>query len=240
MGKKNWTWAAVLALAACTPIESGTLGNGKFGYVCMGQFPNDASNFDAACAPGILAMGNTVPAQVAVGATFTVTYKSNATTGEEPTFSAAPSIVALSGGHFEALRPGVVAIIGTHKGNADDLLYVKVAKIASIKIVQSGTGSLEATPLSSDNATLGGKLACDWQWSTTNSAVQVQSVGRKATVTGLPGQSAQVFAKCGDVGESIVITIKGQSQDGGGGSDAASDAPSDSGNDAAKDGGSDA
>lgn len=241
-------WAgALLAVGACVPIESGVLGNGKFGYQCFGQFPNDASNFDASCAPGVLAMDsfsfssetrdNTVPAQVAVDATFTVTYKSNAQVAEEPTFSAGPSIVALTGGHFKALRPGIVAIIGTHKGAADDMLYVKVAKIASIKIVQSGTASLEATPLSSDGGTLGGKLACGWQWSTTNSAVQLQSVGRKATVYGVPGSSAQVFAKCGDVSNSIVITVKGDSD---AGSDAASDAPSDSGNDAAKDGGTDA
>lgn len=236
MGKRKWAW--VLVLAACTPIEPGNLGNGKFGYICTGQFPNDASNFDAACAPGVLSTGNTVPAEVAVGATFTVTYKSNASAAEEGAISSGPTILALTGGHFEALRPGNVAVIGTHGGVADDLLYVKVSKLASIRMAQTGGGQIEATPLASNNNILGGKLACTWEWSSTNTAVQVSSVGRKATVYGLPGSSATVFAKCGDVSNSIIITVT--SQGGDAGTDAPSDAPSDSSNDSATDGGSDA
>jgi hypothetical protein len=233
MGKRKW--ALLLVIGACTPIEPGNLGNGKFGYACVGQFPNDASNFDATCAPGVLATNNTVPSQVAVGSTFTVTYKSNAQLGEESVISAGPSLLALTGGHFQALRAGNVAIIGTHAGQADDLLYVKIAKLASLKLTQTGGGQLEAMPLAADNTVLGGNLACTWEWSTTNTAVQIQSVGRKAHVYGLPGTSATVFAKCGDVSNQIVITVT--TSNGDGGTDASSDAPTDSSSDAATDGG---
>src|SRR6185503_1315208 len=102
----------------------------------------------------------------------------------------------------------------------------------SIRMAQSSTGQLEATPLSSSGGVLGGKLACTWEWSTTNNTVAISSTGRKATVTGLPGTSATVFAKCGDVGNQIVITVKG-SQDAG--TDAPSDAPPDAPGDSSSD-----
>ena len=50
----------------------------------------------------------------------------------EAASTAEPALLALTGGHFEALRTGNVAIIGTHGGVADDLLYVKISKLASI------------------------------------------------------------------------------------------------------------
>lgn len=231
------TLAFFLLLAGC-PMEPqvGSLGNGKFGYRCAAGALVDASNFDAACAPGFLTGPTVLPSSVAVGSTFTVTYRSNKSTNDETVFSAGPSLVALTGGHFEAQRAGVVALIGTRGNAADDFVYVRTAKVASIKIAQASSRELVATPVDSDGKTLGGRLACTWTWTSWDPEVTFSSSGRKASVAGPAGRSATINAQCGDVHGTILVTVPG-SQDAG--ADAPADAPVDAPNDAS-DGGSDA
>lgn len=220
--------------------DVGALGNGKFGYTCSGQGFADASNFDTQCAPGVFSAPNFVPAAIAVGATFGVTYRSNKSVNDDTdtVISSAPSIAALTGGKFETLRAGNVAMIGMHKGEADDFEYVKILPIASIKVSIESTTSIAASPMSADNVVLGGKLNCTWSWSSSESFVKITSTGRKASVIGPPSTSAMITATCGSLSGSVLVHLTGAPADAGvdGSKDAASDAPSEAG---PTDGGSD-
>lgn len=233
---------ALAALVGCSALsnpEPGSLGNGKFGYTCTSQGFADASNFDTQCAPGVFSAPNFVPKVIAVGATFAATYRSNkATAGDIDTvISSAPSIVALTGGHFETLRAGNIALIGTHKGAADDFEYVKIAPVASIKLALESTTSIAASPMSADNAVLGGKLDCTWTWSSSESFVVITSTGRKAQVLGPPNTSATITATCGSQSGTLLVHLTGGPTPDAGANDASSDAPSDSPSDAPSDGG---
>lgn len=220
--------------------DAGALGNGKFGYTCSAQGFADASNYDTQCAPGVFSAPNFVPAQIAVGATFGVTYKSNTSTTETDTvISSAPSIVALTGGHFETLRAGNVAMIGMHLGAADDFEYIKVAAVASIKVALESATTIAASPMSADNMVLGGKLNCTWAWSSSEAFVKITNTGRKASVIGPENTSAVVTATCGAQSGSVLVHLTGAPADAGadGSNDAASDAPSEAGEGGVTDGG---
>jgi hypothetical protein len=212
--------------------DVGALGNGKFGYTCSAQGFADASNFDTQCAPGVFSAPNFVPGFIAVGATFSVTYKSNKSSTETDTvISSAPSIVALTGGHFETLRAGNVAMIGMHLDASDDFEYVKIAAIASIKVSLESTTTIAASPMSADNMVLGGKLNCTWTWSSSEPLVKITNTGRKASVIGPPNTTAMVTATCGAQSGSLLVHLTGAPADAGtdGSSDAASDAASEAG-----------
>jgi hypothetical protein len=234
-GMRKRTLFLFTIFAGCSSLSNpnpGSLGNGKFGYTCTGTLIADASYFDTQCAPGVFTAPNFVPAAVAVGATFGVTYSSNRPTGDETVISGAPSIVALTGGHFEAMRTGNVALVGMRTGVADDFVYVRVANIASIKVALESSTKLVASPLSSEGTVLGGKLACSWSWSSSDARVIITSTGRKAQVIGPANTSASITASCGSFSGSLVVQLTG------GPSDAGADGASEAG-DAASDGSSD-
>ena len=156
-----------LTLAACSlsPSPEGALANGKFTYVCP------TSGFDAWC-PG----DGTVPASIAVGAGFSVTYTPQPSGSSQEgvtAFSVVPASPALATGSdatMVAQAPGMLALLaeagaGTSVG---DFFFVQIEPIASlmsptdvaVNVGQSTT--LSVKPLDAKGSALAGDVACTW------------------------------------------------------------------------------
>src|ERR1017187_4202705 len=108
--------ATLLALAGCERVPTGELGNGEFQYSCTGAA-------DSACGSGSSLQSIQLPAQVAVGASFSVTYSPTAfndtTVGKSTGYTVGPPppIRARgSGGVIVPQRQGYAPLPARHNG----------------------------------------------------------------------------------------------------------------------------
>jgi hypothetical protein len=124
--------AAVLAADACvtSPTSTpGALGNGAFGYVC----PNGADN---AC-DAVTGSTAPLPAAIAVGAGFSLTYQATA----QGLLAGAPesvssSILGESAGRFQFVRAGVGGVIVPGDHGVVDFADIVGADIATIRMFE--------------------------------------------------------------------------------------------------------
>lgn len=182
------TWIGLLAcgVSGCSIVPTtGELGNGGFGYRCIG------GGTDVACTDG-LAMSAPVPSAVAVGAlvTFDFAPTPSKSSKEDDTAdltftlkSAAPEILVAEGRGFRFVNPGTVALLArSPSGVVLDFIHLDGAVIDHLDIEDAlgnatsevhlkprGSVVLNVTPKSASGATLAGPL--HYAWSISDEAV---------------------------------------------------------------------
>ena len=218
--------ATLLALAGCERVPTGELGNGEFQYSCTGA-P------DSACGSGSSAQSIQLPAQVAVGASFSVTYSPttfNDTTVEESAgytvVPASPIMAQGSGGAIVAQRQGYVALLARHNGtqNVDDYVHVVLTPVAQlvpdatqVTLSAGDTQTVTLRPLDAQGGDLAGQIGCTWSVTGNSGVVTLQapSAGGSATLQGTGAGTTIVRASCGGASVDIDVTVIGSLSDGG-------------------------
>jgi hypothetical protein len=220
---------AAVSVCACSPSSTvGVLGRGHFQYEC-------GSAIDSYC--GTSTSSTDLPGAIAVGATFAVAYaplSSDSTNTVEGTTGyqivpASQEFATASGTTILANRPGIVALLAQHVGNAnvDDFAYLTFKAIQSVRAtpasVSIAAGETQSVRLDASDAvggSLAGQLACQWEITRGASAVslQVLSTGGSATLRALAGGGgdATVRATCGGATADVTVqAIGGVAIDGG-------------------------
>jgi hypothetical protein len=237
MGKRTVTSLASiarlagLALCACTnPVQTGELGNGEFLYSCTGAA-------DSACGSSSAGQSTQLPAQVAVGASFSVTYSpatNNDTTIEGSTgytvLAASPDMAQGFGDSLVAQRTGYVALLARHNGtqNIDDFVNIHMTPIAQVVADQTEVAlsagdvhTITLRPLDTQGGDLAGQIACTW--SITGAAqvvvLQASSTTGSVSVEGVGAGTTTVHALCGGASTDVTFDVTGSIGD-----DAGSDA----------------
>ena len=230
----RWTrpgkMAALAALAVacgCSSHPTGVLGNGEFRYLCDG----DA---DTACNDGD--SDTDLPGAIAVGATFQIGYRPNASSGEiqgatgYEIVAASPRLASTSGDTIASLREGYVALLARHVGNVtvDDFVHLhfdairtlEVSPSASLTVGAGGQGSIDLRALDALGAPLAGRLSCRWE--VTEGAPSIALVGSPAGGSASVTAAAQggvtagaVHVVCGAAAVDVPITVTGVTLDAG-------------------------
>jgi hypothetical protein len=218
--------ATLLALAACERVPTGELGNGEFQYSCTGAA-------DSACGSGSSLQSIQLPAQVAVGASFSVSYsptQNNDTTVEGSTgytvVPASPIMAQGSGGVMVAQRQGYVALLARHNGtqNVDDYVHLVLTPIArlvpssnQVTLSAGDTQTVALRPLDAQGGDLAGQIAC--AWSITGSAgvvtLEGSNLGGSVSMEGTGAGTTTVHAVCGGATVDVDVTVRGSLSDGG-------------------------
>jgi hypothetical protein len=215
----------LFALAACDHVPTGELGNGEFLYTCTGAA-------DSACGSSSSFQSIQLPAQVAVGASFAVTYSPTTSNGSAVEGStgytvqpASPVMAQGSGGVMVAVRSGYVALLARHDGtqNVDDYVHMKLTPIAQL-VADTGPITLSAgdsrtvtvRPLDAQGGDLAGQLGCTWSVTGASGVVTLQaSGGSAASVQGAAMGTTTVRAVCGARSADLLVTVAGSLSDGG-------------------------
>jgi hypothetical protein len=211
-----------LLAASCSSQEAtvGVLGNGQFRYEC------GSGQVDSACAGA--GSATDLPAAMAVGATFDVSYapsssNSNATVQGATGYQIVPAsseIASATGSTILAVRAGLVALLAQHVGNAnvDDFVHVRFEAVHSVSASQSTvtlapgeTTTVSVSAFDMLSAPLAGRVACQWTVTAGSSAVTATAAGAggSATLQGIADGQATVHATCGAASVDIAVTVSG-------------------------------
>jgi len=220
---------ALLALAACddNKVPTGQLGRGEFAYVCP-------SGPDSACGTSSSQATTQLPAQVAVGASFAVTYAPTVDNGTGVVqgvsgYTVLPASPEMAGGSGDVMitqRQGFVALLARANGteNVDDYVNLRITPIArvtpdpsSVSLSAGETQTVTLRPLDVQGGDLAGQIGCMWTVTGAAHVATLQPLGQGGAVTiqAAGDGTTTLHAVCGPATADVTVSVSGFAADGG-------------------------